>query len=62
LRWLFYPHEINAAAEAITTAADPNANIIFSQVATINPPELEGENHIITVVAAKPTVLFLQSF
>lgn len=40
-------HEINAAAEAITTAADPDANIIFG--ATINP-ELEGEV-IITVVA-----------
>lgn len=40
-------HEINAAAEAITTAADPDANIIFG--ATINP-ELEGEV-IITVIA-----------
>jgi cell division protein FtsZ len=40
-------HEINAAAEAITTAADPEANIIFG--ATINP-ELDGEV-IITVVA-----------
>jgi cell division protein FtsZ len=40
-------HEINAAAETITTAADPDANIIFG--ATINP-ELEGEV-IITVVA-----------
>lgn len=40
-------HEINAAAEAITTAADPEANIIFG--ATINP-DLEGEV-IITVVA-----------
>ena len=40
-------HEINAAAETITTAADPEANIIFG--ATINP-ELEGEV-IITVVA-----------
>jgi cell division protein FtsZ len=40
-------HEINQAAEAITTAADPDANIIFG--ATINP-ELEGEI-IITVVA-----------
>lgn len=40
-------HEINAAAEAITAAADPNANIIFG--ATINP-DLEGEV-IITVVA-----------
>lgn len=41
-------HEINTAAEAITAAADPEANIIFG--ATINP-ELEGEI-IITVVAA----------
>lgn len=40
-------HEINSAAEAITTAADPDANIIFG--ATIDP-ELEGEV-IITVVA-----------
>ena len=40
-------HEINAAAEAITAAADPDANIIFG--ATINP-ELEDEL-IITVVA-----------
>lgn len=40
-------HEINAAAETITTAADPEANIIFG--ATINP-DLEGEV-IITVVA-----------
>lgn len=40
-------HEINAAAEAITSAADPDANIIFG--ATINP-DLEGEI-IITVVA-----------
>ncbi len=40
-------HEINTAAEAITTAADPDANIIFG--ATINP-DLEGEV-IITVVA-----------
>ena len=40
-------HEINAAAETITTAADPDANIIFG--ATINP-ELDGEV-IITVVA-----------
>lgn len=40
-------HEINAAAEAITAAADPEANIIFG--ATINP-ELDGEI-IITVVA-----------
>jgi cell division GTPase FtsZ len=40
-------HEINAAAEAITAAADPDANIIFG--ATISP-EVEGEI-IITVVA-----------
>lgn len=40
-------HEINAAAEAITTAADPDANIIFG--ATIDP-DLQGEL-IITVVA-----------
>lgn len=40
-------HEINLAAETITSAADPEANIIFG--ATINP-ELEGEL-IITVVA-----------
>lgn len=40
-------HEINAAAEVITAAADPEANIIFG--ATINP-ELENEI-IITVVA-----------
>lgn len=40
-------HEINAAAETITNAADPDANIIFG--ATISP-ELEGEV-IITVVA-----------
>jgi cell division protein FtsZ len=40
-------HEINAAAETITTAADPEANVIFG--ATINP-ELDGEI-IITVVA-----------
>lgn len=40
-------HEINTAAEAITNAADPDANIIFG--ATINP-ELDGEV-IITVVA-----------
>lgn len=40
-------HEINAAAETITNAADPDANIIFG--ATINP-DLEGEI-IITVVA-----------
>ncbi len=40
-------HEINSAAEAITAAADPDANIIFG--ATIIP-ELDGEI-IITVVA-----------
>jgi len=40
-------HEINTAAETITTASDPDANIIFG--ATINP-DLEGEM-IITVVA-----------
>ena len=40
-------HEINTAAETITAASDPEANIIFG--ATINP-ELEGEM-IITVVA-----------
>jgi len=40
-------HEINSAAEAITAAADPDANIIFG--ATISP-ELDGEI-IITVVA-----------
>lgn len=40
-------HEINAAAEVITNAADADANIIFG--ATINP-DLEGEI-IITVVA-----------
>lgn len=40
-------HEINTAAETITTAADPDANIIFG--ATVNP-ELDGEI-IITVVA-----------
>ena len=40
-------HEINAAAETITAAADPDANIIFG--ATVNP-QLEGEI-IITVVA-----------
>lgn len=40
-------HEINTAAEAITSAADPDANIIFG--ATINP-DIEGEI-IITVVA-----------
>src|SRR6185295_11834500 len=40
-------HEINLAAEAITSAADSEANIIFG--ATINP-DLDGEI-IITVVA-----------
>ncbi len=40
-------HEINSAAETITAAADPDANIIFG--ATINP-DLDGEV-IITVVA-----------
>lgn len=40
-------HEINAAAESITKAADPDANIIFG--ATINP-EIDGEM-ILTVVA-----------
>lgn len=40
-------HEINAAAETITAAADPSANIIFG--ATINE-EIEGEI-IVTVVA-----------
>ncbi|GAC1392467.1 MAG: cell division protein FtsZ [Candidatus Saccharimonadales bacterium] len=40
-------HEINTAAETITAAADPDANIIFG--ATINA-DLEGEM-IITVVA-----------
>jgi hypothetical protein len=40
-------HEINTAAETITSAADPEANIIFG--ATINP-DLDGEI-IITVVA-----------
>jgi hypothetical protein len=40
-------HEINSVAEAITAAADPEANIIFG--ATINP-DLEGEI-IVTVVA-----------
>jgi cell division protein FtsZ len=40
-------HEINTVAETITSAADPEANIIFG--ATINP-DLEGEI-IVTVVA-----------
>jgi cell division GTPase FtsZ len=35
-------HEINTAAEAITAAADPDANIIFG--ATISP-ELDGNHH-----------------
>ena len=54
-------HEINAAAETITAAADPSANIIFG--ATINN-DVEGEI-IVTVVAtgfdasyyARPTSL-----
>ncbi len=40
-------HEINAAAETITSAADPSANVIFG--ATINE-EISGEM-IVTVVA-----------
>ncbi len=40
-------HEINTAAETITAAADPDANIIFGATIT---PDLEGEV-IITVVA-----------
>ena len=40
-------HEINEAAEVITGAAEPNANVIFG--ATINP-DIEGEI-IVTVVA-----------
>jgi cell division protein FtsZ len=40
-------HEINAAAETITAAADPSANVIFG--ATINE-DIEGEV-IVTVVA-----------
>jgi cell division protein FtsZ len=40
-------HEINAAAETITAAADPNANVIFG--ATIND-DIQGEI-IVTVVA-----------
>ncbi len=40
-------HEINAAAETITAAADPSANVIFG--ATIND-DIEGEI-IVTVVA-----------
>jgi cell division protein FtsZ len=50
-------HEINAAAETITAAADPDANIIFG--ATINP-ELEGEI-IITVVATGFDASYFQS-
>lgn len=50
-------HEINAAAEAITSAADPDANIIFG--ATINP-ELQGEI-IITVVATGFDAAYFQS-
>lgn len=50
-------HEINAAAEAITSAADPDANIIFG--ATINP-ELQGEM-IITVVATGFDAAYFQS-
>ncbi|HSW99749.1 MAG TPA: cell division protein FtsZ [Patescibacteria group bacterium] len=40
-------HEINTAAETITTAADPDANIIFGAAIS---PEIDGEV-IITVVA-----------
>lgn len=50
-------HEINAAAEAITAAADPDANIIFG--ATINP-ELQGEM-IITVVATGFDAAYFQN-
>ncbi len=50
-------HEINTAAEAITSAADPEANIIFG--ATINP-ELEGEV-IITVVATGFDAAYFQA-
>jgi cell division protein FtsZ len=50
-------HEINAAAEAITNAADPDANIIFG--ATINP-DLQGEM-IITVVATGFDAAYFQS-
>lgn len=50
-------HEINAAAEAITAASDPDANIIFG--ATINP-ELQGEM-IITVVATGFDAAYFQN-
>lgn len=50
-------HEINTAAETITAAADPDANIIFG--ATINP-ELEGEV-IITVVATGFDAAYFQN-
>lgn len=50
-------HEINQAAETITAAADPDANIIFG--ATISP-ELEGEI-IITVVATGFDASYLSS-
>src|SRR6185369_10287226 len=40
-------HEINTAAETITAAADPDANIIFGAAIS---PEIDGEV-IITVVA-----------
>lgn len=50
-------HEINTAAETITAAADPDANIIFG--ATIDP-ELEGEV-IITVVATGFDASYFQS-
>lgn len=50
-------HEINAAAETITTAADADANIIFG--ATIDP-DLEGEV-IITVVATGFDAAYFQN-
>ena len=50
-------HEINAAAETITAAADSDANIIFG--ATINP-DLEGEV-IITVVATGFDAAYFQN-
>lgn len=50
-------HEINAAAETITAAADADANIIFG--ATINP-DLEGEV-IITVVATGFDAAYFQN-
>jgi len=50
-------HEINAAAEAITDAADPDANIIFG--ATIDP-EL-SEEVIITVIATGFDPAYYQS-